>query len=451
MPEAGAHRLTFRVLRNTILPLSLVGALTTTQATAETFDLATFTPLPGYQKGPDGKDAVVYRKVKGGTYCIMNVYRSAPGSGDVKADFQAEWQSITTPLKPGTPQQEQGAAKGGWQNMAGGALFKNDGQNALVLMSTYSGYGRRVSVVLLANDQKCVDDLDRFLGTLNLSKPAATAPASQGTAPPGTYRNMTTTFKDSWVATAMKDWVEVRRGTTTVRLHYLVPYTDRTRNLDDRQLMEYFWNLLVQPHAPASEIQVRPPDDSYNRVSFAEADSTDPTTGQPIHVTLQLTSENGNARCIEIVTPTRAAFQQAFPSSDAISAMNGYNKFAVAASDLPGTWENSSSAYGMYYSTVTGDFAGMRGASTYDKFVFDRNGAYSYTFIGTSTGTGAPAVSTGKSSGRLTLDGWNATTKDTEGKSTTYTIQFEAIRGGRILHLQNTKYSGLRYDLVRTK
>jgi hypothetical protein len=178
---------------------------------------------------------------------------------------------------------------------------------------------------------------------------------------------------------------------------------------------------------------------------------TDVGSNATAHVGLLLTSENGSVYPIEIVAPDAAAFRAQFPNYDKIKAMTGLNKFQVDAADLLGTWENSTSAYGMYYSTGDGSFAGMRGASVYDKFVFSAGGRYVWEALGVSTGGGTGTVQKGTVKGTFKLNGWEATATNIGAKATHYIVQFEAMRGGRMLILQNKQASGLRYVLVKTK
>ena len=43
------------------------------------------------------------------------------------------------------------------------------------------------------------------------------------------------------------------------------------------------------------------------------------------------------------------------------------------------------------------------------------------------------------------------TITDKKGTPVAHFAQFEAIRGGRVLHIQNKQYSGLKYQLYKQK
>ena len=179
--------------------------------------------------------------------------------------------------------------------------------------------------------------------------------------------------------------MQITKGGTAVLLHYGIQYTDETRNLDENKRIEHYWNLLISPRYRVSNINVAPTDyGKYDRVYFGEADGTEISTGTRAHIALMITSENGFANCVEIITPDKATLTQQFPNYDKIKEMNNYNKFAVSAKDLPGTWENSSAVYSQYYNTNTGNYAGMGGVSTYDKFIFRSINTFHYKYIGVS-------------------------------------------------------------------
>lgn len=432
---------------------ALAFALLSSAALADSFDVATYTVPTGY-KQEKGQHKVQLTKTSGQGYCLITLAPSAPGTGNLNSDFQKEWaQLVQASVTVDAPKTEQGEAKNGWQNKVGASSFKQGDLSGLALLSTYSGFSKRFSVLLLTNDKSCVDDLDAFLGSMKLGKPAgnaATTPTPVSTPVVTGYKYTTTNFDDGWVATQQKDWVEIRRGNVTVRLHYGIAYTDQTRNMSDKE-PEYFWNKLVQARYPAQTLNVVNFGGGFGGDYLGESDVTEAASGKRVHVALLVVPRNGQAYCYEIVTPDQATLKQMFPNHDSVTAMSNYNRFNVDKSDLPGTWENSSSAYGMYYSTSTGDFAGMRGASTYDKYIFNANGTYQYEYIGVSGFAGAQTVAQGKKNGKYTLSSWVLSTTDTDRKTDSYEMYFEGIRGGRILHLQNKQYSGLHYALLRTK
>jgi len=300
-----------------------------------------------------------------------------------------------------------------------------------------------------------MDDYGALVARLVLppaTAPAATAPtpAPATPTPASPYRFTTTTFQEGWTATQHPGWVQITSGAYTVRLHYPVAFTDETRRLDPAARVQHLWNQLIAPRYRAANLAIAPTELGVGMPSFGEADVTEVGTNRPAHVALLTTSENGSAYVIEVVAPDVASLRKQFPTYDQIKAMTGFNKFQVDAAELQGTWENSTAAYGMYYSTSTGNFAGMRGASVYDKFTFD-GGRYVYEALGVSTGGGVSTVQKGTVKGTFKITTWEATATDTAGKVTPYLIQYEAVRGRRLLVLPDKRYSAMPYLLAKTK
>lgn len=433
--------------------------------TSETFDIATFQPPKGWQR--QDKDGVVIFNTSNeqkGTYAMIMLFASGDSSGNAKNDFDGDWAEFIAGQMAvkGKPETEPATKADGWDVVTGGTGFENELGPAAVLMSTYSGFGKTFSAAAIFNSQDNVPDIDAFAASLKLKKPEpkqqvkSNLPAGNRDTPIKTastgFAFTTSNFDDGWNAIDTADWVQVSKGATTVLLHYGIQYTDATRNFDDNKRIEHYWNLLISPRYRVSNINVAKTDyGKYDRVYFGEADGVEISTGKKAHIALMITSENGFANCIEIITPDKAALTQQFPNYDKMKEMNNYNKFAVSAKDLPGTWENSSAIYSQYYNTNTGNYAGMGGVSINAKFIFKSNGTFHFDYIGVSGMMGTPNVHTEKRDGKFTVNNWEMTITDKKGIPIGYSAQFAALRGGRVLYLQNKQSSGLKYQLYKQK
>lgn len=162
-------------------------------------------------------------------------------------------------------------------------------------------------------------------------------------------------------------------------------------------------------------------------------------------------TDGTNARCIEVVTPTQAAFRQQFPDYASTRSMTRYNKFQGDKSELPGTWADANSVNGLYYSSSTGDVVAMQGTAHDGHFTFSAAGTYLYTFQGVSGWVGAQQVTTEDKKGTFQLSAWVLRLTDSKSQTDTYNASFEAVRGGRVLHLQHQKYTGQWFHLAKTK
>jgi hypothetical protein len=126
------------------------------------------------------------------------------------------------------------------------------------------------------------------------------------------------------------------------------------------------------------------------------------------------------------------------------------NKSASLITALPWLSETSGAAVNMY-SVTTGAYAGMNTSSSANKFIFKGNGLYESTHKGAFGMVGSMQFYSQKYDGNVKVGNWEVTlTKQFEGKTKVYWTQFEAVRGGRVLHLTNKEYSGDRFHLVKT-
>ncbi len=422
-------------------------------AQEETFDLVTYSAPKGWKKEIKEGNYVLFTNINQAVYCQIYVMHSIAGKGNLDADFDSEWQALVVKSynPAGKPQITEVTEENGWKAKAGVASFTYNNGESYVILTTMSGFGKALSILALSNSQDYMPDIDAFLSSVNLSKLSENIQVKNSVVKSpvnSKYAFTSTNFDDGWIATDQSNWVEVSKGSTIVRLHFGIEYTDATRGMDDNKMIEHFWNLLLSPRYRVGNINVTPTD-MYNRIYFGESLATEVSTGKKVYLSLMIYSENGFAKCIEILTTDKASLSQAFPDYDKIKQMHNYNKFAVSLKDLPGIWENSSSAYGQYYYSNTGNYAGMAGVSMYSKFTLKPDNTYDYEYAGTSGMMGNQQVHTEKTNGKYSAGNWEFTSIEKNGEKTEYHAQFEIVRGGRILHLVNKKYSGLAYHLTK--
>ncbi len=151
-------------------------------AQTESFDLVTFATPVGNRSAT--ADVVGYTDATPTTFCQYAVYRSAPGSGDPARDFAGEWAMLVAgPYKVTGPLNSQTVDwPGGWKMTMGAAKVHTEGaRNFVALLSVYSGYGVKVSILVNYNDDLYRPKVDHFLASLQLRPPA---PAAGGAVAP---------------------------------------------------------------------------------------------------------------------------------------------------------------------------------------------------------------------------------------------------------------------------
>ncbi|MEQ1586040.1 MAG: hypothetical protein ABL895_09195 [Cyclobacteriaceae bacterium] len=435
---------------------------------SETFDIATFSPPAGWKReSVDFAASYVITNNKTGGWCRVAIYKSIGSSGDPQVDFKSEWNNLVAKDHEGiiTPTPET-TIEDGWTANSGVGKFTWQQKDVFILLNTISGYGRVLSITVTMNSEEFMKDVEKFLNSLELIKPEGQVVSNnvptgklqpeQSIVITGTPGNQgistsTTNFEDGWVAQPFADYVRITKGNITVLLHYAIEITDELRNTGDVE--GNLFDRLMQPRYVVSNI--RKYDNGgpcYFCVYFYEADVVEKSSGKKYYAGLRVLTESGVSRCIEILSPSKQEFEKEFPTQEKIAALTGYNKFAVRQADLIGTWEESGGSYVNMYSTVTGAYAGMNSASSADKFIFKNDGTYFSNHKGAFGMVGSMTFFDQKYNGSYTVTNWDITaTKRFEGKTDVYWAEFEAVRGGRVLHLTDKKAVGTKYHLVKTE
>ncbi|MCK6616662.1 MAG: hypothetical protein L6Q51_03370 [Cyclobacteriaceae bacterium] len=434
----------------------------------ETLDIVTFTPPQGWKR--EAKEGLISFSTvdqKNGTWAQVEFYKSIGSSGDARADFEHEWREMVAnrfeniPLPATEPVTENG-----WTAHQGVSVFTWQGMQSYAVLNTISGYNRVVTVVVLTNTDNYNTQIDRVIQSIDLRKPDGvvpalnTQPATQSALQPTVVSDKpgnsgisvsTTNFDDGWVAKPFAEYVKVIKGDITVLLHYAIELDDNLRNTAN--IEGILFDRIMQPRYVVSNL--RKYDNNgpcYICIYFYEADVVDKATGKKQYAGFRVLVQGGVARCIEIIAPSAQEFQKEFPNQEKIAGMLGYNKFAVTLADLVGTWEESSGAAANMYNVVTGAYAGMATASSAHTFTFNAVGTYQSKHTGAHGMVGSMTFFDQQYEGKLTVTNWDiAMTNRWQGKTEHWWAQFEAVRGGRVLHITDKAATSSHYALVKTK
>lgn len=143
----------------------------------ETFDLTTFTTLPGWQKELTD-NSVNYTMIENDNWCQIGIYKSTGSKGSIEQDFESEWKELIlahyNPVES-SPENEV-LEEDGWKIKSGGARFNFKGSNALVMLITIGGYNRCVSIVATTNSQDYMKDIETLTASIELKKPESISP-----------------------------------------------------------------------------------------------------------------------------------------------------------------------------------------------------------------------------------------------------------------------------------
>jgi len=267
------------------------------------------------------------------------------------------------------------------------------------------------------------------------------------------YAFNTTNFDDGWVSTVQENWVEAAKGSCKALIHYPNKVTSEY-NPDAKAERERAWNTFVAPrYSNVQNYFIASNRVTFIEASFSSATMMDNQSGNTVYVAL---FKRGNSSSIEFVAPDIQSFGQATGfdisklnesvDSDSwapLERMAGYNKFAVAATDLSGTWTNNFSGFQQYVNVYTGADAGANTHSSVQTFDFFGGSGYNWSLNVASGFVGNIKFNHVKSSGKYTLpNNWQIQFSDLEGKPKLYNAYFSCIKGARILWLQDISYGG---------
>jgi len=162
-------------------------------ASVRTFDLATFTPPPGWhveERGAGEGRHLVVSKAAAGSYCMAVVYASTDAARDLEASFASEWtrtalQTLAPVATPRAVIRDVGALR----LAIGAAPSTAQGQPIVALMIVADAGARVVSILILSPTFDTLDtfraEVDTILGTLAVQRieaaPGEAAPAAPAT------------------------------------------------------------------------------------------------------------------------------------------------------------------------------------------------------------------------------------------------------------------------------
>ena len=141
----------------------------------ETFDIAAYTPPKDWQKDVN-TGVIAYTDInstKGG-FCILSMYASSVGLGNAQKDFNSEWKArvVTSYNADANPKTETQATADGWKAVSAAAPITLKGLDAYAILTVFSGFGKKFSVMVLLNDQSYTNRIDSFLKDIKLDKNA---------------------------------------------------------------------------------------------------------------------------------------------------------------------------------------------------------------------------------------------------------------------------------------
>jgi hypothetical protein len=435
-------------------------------AQQQTYDLIVYDPPSKSEWTKDEKNnVIVYSKVdnKNRTWCQLGVYKSTASKGSIEEDLKSEWNELCVKFYKltGTMQTSKTYEGEGWKIKSATGKFSYDNQEPTVVLTTFSGFGRCVSIVGTTNNQAFLETIENFVDYVDLKKPNTSIvtnnnqtilqsnPVTQA-ANNGFAFNITN-FDDGWTSTVKEDWVEVTKGGIKVLLHY--PKEGTIFPADPEPLTIAAWNILVAPRYSNLKNFKSSYINTYIRPYLGMGYLTDNASGKQVFVLL---FRQGSSGWLEFVAPDKNSFIQQYKFDPELirwdseselltplTRMTGYNKFAVGPGDFKGTWTSDFTGVQQLYYVYTGNYAGMQINQSNETFEFTNDGNYNWKLLAINGMVGSATYAQVKSSGKLSvLNNWQVSCSDIEGKPKRYHAFFSCIKGARLLNLLDADAPG---------
>lgn len=458
------------VMNRLLLMTACMAATITIAAQNESFDIFSYQAPAGWKKEKEG-NLLKFTKIDNAskTWCVITLVKSTASKGSIEADFTSEWNELVVKnYNPTEKMEETNDEADGWKIRASAGKFRFNNSEAVVLITTMSGHKVCASVVATTNNNAFMTDIQSFLNNINLKKPAGgnTGASLQPTLnTPGTDPGpVSTRFDDGWVSTVKNDWVEVTKGDINVFLWYALPYNASSFSGTGVVDRDYYWDNFVSKYYTIQTKQYKDNGEVIGSLKpgYVEGWAVDKQNGEKRFIGMRLDISPNTASVVIGSAKDEASLWAQFPKANGsafgpsdLSAMRGYNKFAVTEKELLGTWvDGGSSAIQWYYVSPSGNTsnAGMQVAARSSTYHFNSGGNYTSIHNGATGMVGNMNTFQQNYKGKYNVTSWTLTaTNRFEGKTQAFNAWFEIIRGGRILHLQDQKYTGYQENLVKEK
>jgi hypothetical protein len=151
----------------------------TASVQTEKLGIVQYTPLQGWKKTVS-ENMVGFSELNQSTgrFCIITLYGATTSNGSPEADFSSEWNSLVVKTLAGeaSPKTQTQSADG-WTITASATGVEAAGAKSIAFLTVVTGYGKRVIVLAVFNDQSYMVQLERFVAALEVDKTAPAPPA----------------------------------------------------------------------------------------------------------------------------------------------------------------------------------------------------------------------------------------------------------------------------------
>ncbi len=426
------------------------------------FDIVTTSMPTGWKLSSQTQNVMQFSKTEGTNWAQINIYKSNVSKGTNELDFEKEWtELIANPFKvtdkPIKSKSEKFIKE--WQKISGTANWTFNGSAVTTTVTTFTNRNTCISITCNATKPKYLEEYKQWLKKIQFipnneveTNLPATSKYETNSNNANNFQFNKTNFDDGWTSVIKEDWVETSKGNIKVLLHFPNKQAD-TYNSVLKESDYMAWNILVAPKYKNLQNIVWKTIQSWQSISFMEADGTEISSGKNVHIVLfKKHYSNGTGRYLEFITNSKSEYEKEFGSyhNDELgwekpANMQYRNKFPIATNDLMGSWSTTDYTSISYYYINGGGLAGTNATTTADKFTFSSDNNYQSQHSGASGMVGNMKFSNVVYKGKTSVSNWTISlTNRFEGATEKYNAYFEAVKNGRALILTdrlNTTYT----------
>lgn len=179
-----------------------------------------------------------------GGFCLITIYNETNSTGSIASDFNAAWKElVAVRLKTNTkPAIEKGETEKGWANQTGSGEFTLQGSKASAILSTFSGYNKAFSMLVILNDPSFQSTLETFYNSIALYPPAGNA-VPVNPVPANSLQNYQFTLPPGWKQESNNNEI-LLRGPDNTSLISMMPLQSFSGNLET-EMQTRFWSVFA--------------------------------------------------------------------------------------------------------------------------------------------------------------------------------------------------------------
>jgi len=137
------------------------------------FDIVAYTPPAGWSAEKD-ENSVRFSTETDAGYCVISLVRSIDTTGDAGNDFEMLWELFAKDgLNATASQGRRSGERDGWLVEAGGGAFEKEGLSGAAVLTTFSGNGKAVAVLVITNTDAFESNISAFIDSIKLPPVAA--------------------------------------------------------------------------------------------------------------------------------------------------------------------------------------------------------------------------------------------------------------------------------------